>query len=507
MSAFFKYPSILNKVDDFVEAVDAADAETECIATAKIHGSNVAVHVDVTTGEVRYARRNAFLDPDEPHFGVRAATASCQWAALARAAEAAEAVGVPAPADSALSTVVVFGEVYGGRYPHPTVEKSLRARASEAAQADATGAGDGDGDGVADGAPATAEPTAAERPAGGAGGAAAASVAVAPARPVQLRVWYCPDIRFRAFDVCFVFANGERRWLDTGAARRLCEAHAIPFVVEVFRGKVREVIAWAREHANDPVILMDEFEVPSGAGADPGGDGDGDGDGDGAAPAARKAALPPIEGNVGEGFVVRSATEMRWGRGRAIVKVKGDAFAEVAYKAADPEAARRRKEANAAKRAEANKKAEAAEAAAVRALMEKEKGTAASGASGGGAGSDGDRTASGAAGDDAAAADADAAGAELRADTHPAQLITLARVEAVMSKERADESSVKALATLVVLDAVKDLGDLPIPVLCASPACAAAVIDEASPQRAAMTSAAGKKVAEALRARGITPSK
>jgi Rnl2 family RNA ligase len=102
------------------------------IATEKIHGAQLVLGFDGR--EVSIGKRKAWLADDEPFFG---------WQLLRdrlhRTAEAALARGG--------TTVRVYGELYGGRYPHPRVPPTPGAS------------------------------------------------------PVQTGVWYSPDIRFAVFDV------------------------------------------------------------------------------------------------------------------------------------------------------------------------------------------------------------------------------------------------------------------------------------------------------------------
>lgn len=115
------------------------DAAGRWVAQEKLHGAQLLVAV--VGDEVRFGKRKAWLAPDDPFFGwqlVRADLAA-QGRALARLA------GTP--------SVVVYGELVGGGYPHPDVEP------------------------------------------------------VPGLQPVQTGVWYAPDLRWAAFDV--LVATGE----------------------------------------------------------------------------------------------------------------------------------------------------------------------------------------------------------------------------------------------------------------------------------------------------------
>lgn len=103
------------------------------IATEKIHGANFVVAV--AGDEVFFGKRKAWLSPEEPFFGWQLIAAELGAAAqqVARTLGAAQ--------------VVLYGELFGGGYPHPAVPP------------------------------------------------------VPALQPVQTGVWYCPDLRWSPFDI------------------------------------------------------------------------------------------------------------------------------------------------------------------------------------------------------------------------------------------------------------------------------------------------------------------
>ncbi|WP_186762741.1 RNA ligase family protein [Lentzea tibetensis] len=103
------------------------------VATEKVHGAQLVVACDGR--DVSVGKRKAWLRGDEPFFG---------WQLLRRNLEQAAKIAL---SHSGGASVRVFGELYGGRYPHPDVPP--------------------------------------------ASGAAA----------VQTGIWYSPDVRFALFDV------------------------------------------------------------------------------------------------------------------------------------------------------------------------------------------------------------------------------------------------------------------------------------------------------------------
>jgi Rnl2 family RNA ligase len=113
--SFTGYERIAESLERWIgddEAAYRALAHAEWIVTEKIHGANFCL---VTDGvEIRAAKRKAFLDGDEDFFGHRAM--------LERNAEAVRRVFTIARArHSRITRVFVYGELFGGGYPHPEV--------------------------------------------------------------------------------------------------------------------------------------------------------------------------------------------------------------------------------------------------------------------------------------------------------------------------------------------------------------------------------------------------
>lgn len=109
------------------------------VATEKIHGANLTIATD---GEsVRVGKRKAWLEPGDDFFGWQLLRVELEEAA--RTVRHALGLGVSGPRD----VVRLYGELFGGHYPHADVP-----------------------------------------PAPG-------------ASPVQTGVWYAPDVRFALFDI------------------------------------------------------------------------------------------------------------------------------------------------------------------------------------------------------------------------------------------------------------------------------------------------------------------
>lgn len=136
------------------------------VALEKVHGAQLVIAV--TADEVRFGKRKAWLADDDPFFG---------WQ-LVRAELAAQARAAAAVAGAPL--VVLYGELFGGGYPHPDVEP------------------------------------------------------VPGLQPVQTGVWYAPDLRWAVFDV--LVAAGED---DGGELLSFSEVTGVVDVAGVLSPPVR----------------------------------------------------------------------------------------------------------------------------------------------------------------------------------------------------------------------------------------------------------------------------
>lgn len=182
---FPSYERIGESLEDWLgddQAAFQALARGEWIVTEKIHGANFCVVTDGHT--VRAAKRKAFLAPGDDFFGheallVHLAPAARELCARARAA------------DPRVARVLVYGELFGGGYPHPEV---------------------------------------------------AADPAV---QPVQTGVWYTPRIAFAAFDVGVVREGDEARaYLPHDEAAALCHEVGILHARPLLRGTYAAAIGF-----------------------------------------------------------------------------------------------------------------------------------------------------------------------------------------------------------------------------------------------------------------------
>lgn len=164
------------------EAAYRAVSRSSWIVTEKIHGANFCL---VTNGEaIRSAKRKAFLPDEEDFFGHRALVATLRPSVLGLHAEALAE-------DPRIALVYVYGELFGGGYPHPDVPP------------------------------------------------------VAGVSPVQTGCWYAPGIHLCVFDVGVLHAGAaERIYLDQPVAARLCESAGLRFAVPLARGTYEDALAF-----------------------------------------------------------------------------------------------------------------------------------------------------------------------------------------------------------------------------------------------------------------------
>lgn len=92
----------------------------EWIATEKVHGANFGIYSTEGGSVVRFAKRSGIMPPQEHFFGYHLLLPDLQrYAKEARALLAATLEADP-------HTVLINGELFGGKYDHPSVAKSKK---------------------------------------------------------------------------------------------------------------------------------------------------------------------------------------------------------------------------------------------------------------------------------------------------------------------------------------------------------------------------------------------
>ncbi|MFD9407142.1 RNA ligase family protein [Streptomyces sp. NPDC059989] len=176
-SGWSPYPKIPSRA-----RLGEARAAREWVALEKVHGANFAVVCD--RAGVRPAKRRELLGESglDDFFGVGRI-----WPALAVAADRCAAALRRAYGVGPSAPVTVYGELAGGRYPHPDVPPS----------------------------PGT--------------------------DPVQTGVWYAPGLLWMPFDATVETAGGGTRWVGDRALREAADAAGLHCAPLIARGTLAQV--------------------------------------------------------------------------------------------------------------------------------------------------------------------------------------------------------------------------------------------------------------------------
>jgi Rnl2 family RNA ligase len=171
------------------------------VVTEKVHGANFCIIASFEHGlanapTVHFAKRTAILggvDNAEDFYSCRSSgllrtLAPRGEAVLQSLAAAARGAGEEAP-----EAVHVYGELFGGSYPHPDVQRSPGIEA------------------------------------------------------VQMGIWYAPDLHFMGFDVAYE-SVGSRTFLNYDSARDVCERCGLLFAAPLFRGSLSECLDYPIEY-------------------------------------------------------------------------------------------------------------------------------------------------------------------------------------------------------------------------------------------------------------------
>ena len=120
---FHKYPSIENSYrQEWVDKVKLNGyGDIQYCVTEKIHGSNTQIDYNRKTGEFEYCRRTGQLEPGEACYNVQ----SCFDEIKEAVVDLANYIAPTVKGD--LEAVKVYGEIFGGSYPHPDVKKDNHA--------------------------------------------------------------------------------------------------------------------------------------------------------------------------------------------------------------------------------------------------------------------------------------------------------------------------------------------------------------------------------------------
>ena len=197
MIQFKEYPSIGNAADaEWMARVRSAVPEDALwTVQEKVDGANVAFLCDDLT--VRMARRHAVLAPDESFFHY-------QEVLVRYSGHVYHLFNRVRLACPEMVSIAVYGELFGGAYPHPEVLIDRRVE------------------------------------------------------PVQRGIWYCPGHDFYAFDL-YVFTKGGGFFLPVREATRLFSTAGLLYARNLFTGTLEECLA---HPCAFPTTLPGEFGLP-----------------------------------------------------------------------------------------------------------------------------------------------------------------------------------------------------------------------------------------------------
>ncbi|GAB1540261.1 hypothetical protein NUACC21_29300 [Scytonema sp. NUACC21] len=165
--------------------------KTDWVVTEKIHGANFCF---ITDGEViRCANRKKFLDAGESFFNYQTLLPK-----LSHNVKRVFAIASLLPSQTAqrkhsqISRIFIYGELFGGTYPHPDVTPDLSAQ------------------------------------------------------PVQTGIYYSPSIEFCAFDIAIEYGADKvpRTYLDYDEVMDILQEVGILYAIPLFRGKYTEAMAF-----------------------------------------------------------------------------------------------------------------------------------------------------------------------------------------------------------------------------------------------------------------------
>jgi Rnl2 family RNA ligase len=189
-SEYEKIPKTLKQLGLPEKALSDLDKLT-WVVTEKIHGANFSFAYQ--NRKLLFAKRKAYLDWHDDFFGFQEVVCRLEDQVLGLFEQLS--------LDVAADRYILYGELFGGSYPHPDVQ---------------------------------AYP-----------GVAA----------IQTGVYYAPAVHFCAFDLAFE-VNGKKQYLDYGTAIRYFENFGIFYASILFSGKLNEALAFdTRIHSRVPAQL------------------------------------------------------------------------------------------------------------------------------------------------------------------------------------------------------------------------------------------------------------
>ena len=182
---FKKYTSIENTFDkDFMEKIflEGYDKQ-EFVVQEKVHGSNVCFVTDGKT--VGFGKRTGFVEADEKFYDYEELLERYTPKVIALFFIVKEKL-------PDIQTLIVFGEMFGGKYPHPDVKNSAKTMV------------------------------------------------------IQKGVYYCPNHEFYAFDL-HATSEGSARYLTVDESNDFFEQEKFFYAKTLFRGTLNECLQYPND--------------------------------------------------------------------------------------------------------------------------------------------------------------------------------------------------------------------------------------------------------------------
>jgi len=196
MTPFKKYNSIENTFDkDFMEKIFIEDSGQEYVVQEKVHGANVCLMTDGKT--VGFGKRTGFVETGEKFYDYEELLERYTPKAISLFSIVCERF-------PDIKTLTVFGEMFGGKYPHPDVKNNNKTMV------------------------------------------------------IQKGVYYCPNHEFYAFDL-YVSTEENGYFLPVDESNLFFEKSGFFYAKTLFRGTLNECL----KYPNDaPSQISEWFGLP-----------------------------------------------------------------------------------------------------------------------------------------------------------------------------------------------------------------------------------------------------
>ena len=185
MIEFKKYSSIENHFyKDYLDQVrEQVPADVQWVVQEKVHGTNTSFLCD--GNDVKFAKRTSILEDDEKFYDYQELVDEYKEKVISLFNHLKQDC-------PDMQSVSVFGELFGGSYPHPDVQRVGRLTM------------------------------------------------------IQKGVYYAPDHEFYGFDI-YVFTNDGGHYLSVDQAERLFESEGFFYAKPLFKGTLDECLAYPNE--------------------------------------------------------------------------------------------------------------------------------------------------------------------------------------------------------------------------------------------------------------------